>query len=232
MTHTNKRETGGAKTKYYAVKKGRKPGIYESWTECREQTGGYSGAVFKSFETREAAQEYLEAGPDDQPIKENLPCAYIDGSYSRKNSCYSYGGFIFTGTEYHIIQGTGSNPEYRQTWNVAGEVIGALQVMFKAQQLHIKELNLYYDFLGIEQWACWNWKAVTPLAQYYQQTADLMQTFVTIHFIHVKGHTGIEGNEIADLLAKEAAGVQLRKKDIAALEVFKNKATQQKQENQ
>ena len=227
MTHTNKRETGGTTTKYYAVKRGRNPGIYTSWTECRAQTQGYSGAVFKSFEALEAAQEYLADDPPEQPIKEGLPFAYIDGSYSRKRGLYSYGGFLFTGREYHIIQGTGSNPEYLKERNIAGEVLGALQVMFKAQRLQIEEINLFFDFAGIEQWAVGNWKAVTPLAQYYQQTADLMQSFVTVHYHHVKGHTGIEGNEIADLLAKEAAGVQLRKKDIAAIAEFKDRVTQE-----
>ncbi len=232
IIHTIKRETGGTTTKYYAVKQGKNPGIYNSWTECREQTQGYSGAVFKSFETLEAAQEYLTTAPADQPIKEGLPFAYIDGSFSVKRGLYSYGGFIFTGKRYHIIQGTGNDPKYRQDRNIAGEVIGALQVMFKAQRLQIKELNLFFDFAGIEQWACGNWTAVTPLAKYYQQTADLMQSFVTIHFHHVKGHTGIEGNEIADYLAKEAAGVYLRKKDIAALNEFRAKAAQENAQTQ
>ena len=40
--------------KYYAVKKGRKPGIYDTWDECRKQTLGFSGAVYKSFKTRPA----------------------------------------------------------------------------------------------------------------------------------------------------------------------------------
>jgi ribonuclease HI len=213
--------------KYYAVKRGRNPGIYSSWTECREQTAGYSGAVFKSFEALNDAQEYLNAAPTDQPIKEGLPLAYIDGSYSKKRDLYSYGGFIFTGREYRIIQGTGGNPKYIKERNIAGEVIGALQVMFEAQRLQIAEINLFYDCNAIEQWAVGNWKAVTPLAQYYQQTADLMQSFVTVHFHHVKGHAGIEGNEIADYLAKEAAGVQLRKKDIAALAAFRERVAQE-----
>lgn len=218
--------------KYYAVRQGRNPGIYTSWTECREQTQGYSGAVFKSFETLEAAQEYLSAAPSDLPIKEGLPFAYIDGSYSVKRNLYSYGGFLFTGREYHIIQGTGDNPKYLNDRNVAGEVIGALQVMFTAQRLQIAEINLFFDFAGIEQWAVGNWKAVTPLAQYYQQTADLMQSFVTVHYHRVKGHAGIEGNEIADYLAKEAAGVQLRKKDIAAIAEFRERAAQENAQTQ
>ena len=44
---------------------------------------------------------------------------------------------------------------------------------------------------------------------------------ITIHFVKVKGHTGIEGNELADILAKEAVGVKLRKKDVRAIDDFK-----------
>ena len=38
-----------AKKKYYAVKQGVKPGIYETWAECEAQTKGFSGAQYKSF---------------------------------------------------------------------------------------------------------------------------------------------------------------------------------------
>ena len=35
--------------KYYAVRAGRKTGIFETWDECRAQTTGFKGASFKSF---------------------------------------------------------------------------------------------------------------------------------------------------------------------------------------
>ncbi len=41
--------------KYYAVKKGRIPGIYETWSECQEQVEKYPGAVYKGFKTKEEA---------------------------------------------------------------------------------------------------------------------------------------------------------------------------------
>lgn len=50
------------KPKFYAVKKGLRPGIYTTWAECQEQTKGVSGAAFKSFSTQQAADQYLEAG--------------------------------------------------------------------------------------------------------------------------------------------------------------------------
>jgi ATP-dependent DNA helicase PIF1 len=49
---------------YYAVARGRKAGIYETWEECELQTKGYSGARFKSFRTQEQAQTFL--GPQQQ----------------------------------------------------------------------------------------------------------------------------------------------------------------------
>lgn len=45
--------------KYYAVKIGRKEGIFSSWDECKEQVHGYPGAVYKSFSTLEEAENFL-----------------------------------------------------------------------------------------------------------------------------------------------------------------------------
>ena len=46
--------------KYYAVKNGRKIGIFESWDECKLQVDGFSGAEYKSFTKKEEAKAYLE----------------------------------------------------------------------------------------------------------------------------------------------------------------------------
>jgi viroplasmin and RNaseH domain-containing protein len=45
--------------KWYAVRVGKIPGIYRSWSECREQVHKYSGAVFKSFHTEDQAKTYM-----------------------------------------------------------------------------------------------------------------------------------------------------------------------------
>ena len=44
--------------KYYAVRAGRKTGIFETWDECRAQTTGFKGASFKSFPTLAEAEAY------------------------------------------------------------------------------------------------------------------------------------------------------------------------------
>lgn len=47
------------KTKFYAVAAGRKPGIYSTWAECERQVKGFSGAIFKSFKTRDEASAFV-----------------------------------------------------------------------------------------------------------------------------------------------------------------------------
>ena len=47
------------KFKFYAVRKGRKPGIYESWDECKNQTDGFSCGEFKGFNERLLAEAYM-----------------------------------------------------------------------------------------------------------------------------------------------------------------------------
>jgi len=47
------------KTKFYAVAKGREPGIYETWHDCQLQVDGFSGALYKSFTNREKSEAYL-----------------------------------------------------------------------------------------------------------------------------------------------------------------------------
>ena len=47
----------GKKKKFYVVWKGKVPGIYDSWAACQQQVKGYPDAQYKSFKTRDAAEE-------------------------------------------------------------------------------------------------------------------------------------------------------------------------------
>lgn len=79
--------------KFYAVRKGKKPGIYMSWDICKQQTDGFPGAEFNSFPTREAAEEYI--GQKQQTVeKEPENYAFVDGSYNIATKVYGYGGFL------------------------------------------------------------------------------------------------------------------------------------------
>lgn len=47
------------KANFYAVVKGHNPGIYNNWDITSENVKGFSGALYKSFETREEAEKYI-----------------------------------------------------------------------------------------------------------------------------------------------------------------------------
>jgi hypothetical protein len=45
--------------KYYAVAKGRKPGIYTVWRDAQKEVNGFSGSRFKGFKVRDDAEEWM-----------------------------------------------------------------------------------------------------------------------------------------------------------------------------
>lgn len=45
--------------KFYAVKSGRKVGVYTTWDICKEQVHGYPGSEYKSFNTMKEALDYI-----------------------------------------------------------------------------------------------------------------------------------------------------------------------------
>jgi ribonuclease HI len=45
------------KEKFYTVWKGKRPGIYTTWDDCKAAITGHKGAQYKSFETFEAAKK-------------------------------------------------------------------------------------------------------------------------------------------------------------------------------
>ena len=53
-----------AKQKYYVVWRGVVPGIYTTWAECEQQVKGVEGAVYKSFASRDEAEEAYYSAPE------------------------------------------------------------------------------------------------------------------------------------------------------------------------
>lgn len=58
--------------KYYCVWKGRVPGVYESWEDCKKQTDGFAGAEHKAFKTKQKAEEAFKQRSADFIGKNNF----------------------------------------------------------------------------------------------------------------------------------------------------------------
>ena len=50
-----------AKKSVYAVFRGRKTGVFNSWPECHEQVDGFQGASYQKFKTVDEAYEAVRA---------------------------------------------------------------------------------------------------------------------------------------------------------------------------
>lgn len=53
------RGASGSSKKFYAVRRGRVPGIYGSWAECSTHVHGFSGAIFKRFLSLQEAEDFM-----------------------------------------------------------------------------------------------------------------------------------------------------------------------------
>ena len=147
-----------AKKKIYAVKKGRKIGIFKTWDECKTSVDGYSGAEYKSFSTEEEANEYLsgivknELNINSEKREGYLPnqiIAYVDGSFDEKIGKYAFGCVILTPNGEIIREsGNGDNPESIALRNVTGEMLGAMFAVKWCDKNGYSAIEICYDYVG------------------------------------------------------------------------------------
>ena len=145
-------------SKFYAVRKGKKAGIYLSWDECKSMVHGFAGAEYKSFSTRQEAEEYINGDKFSDLNSKSEAYAYVDGSFNTATGVYGYGGFIVFGDNKEILMGSGNDENMASMRNVAGEVLGSMAAIKRAIELGIGSLDIYYDYSGIKMWATGEWK--------------------------------------------------------------------------
>lgn len=218
--------------KYYAVKKGKTPGIYMTWADCQAQVTGFPGAVFKGFMTLEEAGDFMdgrmtETAADikdtanmaatenmadknaESPVlsAETEAVAYVDGSYDVATGNFSYGMVFFHKGEEKHFSHKFENSDLASMRNVAGEIEGARAAMEYCLEHRISGVTIYHDYVGIAAWCTGEWKAKQPGTISYMEFYQEASKKITIIFKKVKGHSGNTYNEMADKLAKEALGL-------------------------
>ncbi len=210
--------------KYYAVAKGKTPGIYLTWNDCKAQVDGFSGAVYKGFATMQEAEEFVvrygdritavdkqkNIQPDDntEPVSTDTHLvAYVDGSYEHSMRQYAYGCVLVLAEDTVTLNGSGNEEDYVTMRNVAGEILGSEHAIRWAVEHGYSSITIYYDYEGIEKWANGIWKANKAGTQRYKEFVAKQREKIDISFSKVAAHTGVKYNEMADQLAKAALGL-------------------------
>ena len=198
--------------KYYAVKAGRKTGVFESWDECKSAVSGFSGAAYKSFTNREDAIDFVNGSAKSQKAqnreeKQSEAFAYVDGSYDDTTKSYSYGMVMMHGEdELHFFKKF-EKDDMSEMRNVAGEIEGSMAAMKYCIENGIKSISIFYDYEGIQKWCNGDWKAKKEGTKRYVEFYKDASKLVDVDFIKVKGHSGDKYNDLADELAKKALGL-------------------------
>ncbi len=211
--------------KYYAIKIGKKTGIFSTWKECKEYVDGFSGAEYKSFTRKSEAEEYLGIEKPKKPIpplpntKIATPCPeeyttsadacfYVDGSFNVKTGEYAFGAVLLKDGEMFTFSHKYDDAEASSMRNVAGEIAGAVFAMRYAVKFGIGSIEIFYDYEGIEKWATGRWKTNLAKTREYAEIYRQLSARVDIKFTKVVGHSGDFYNDMADRLAKNELGIK------------------------
>ena len=131
--------------------------------------------------------------------------AYVDGSYDHSLKKYAFGCvFILPDGTVYTESGNGDNPDSLALRNVTGEMLGSMFAVRFAMVNGFGQIEIRYDYEGIEKWVTGAWKSRTDLTQKYAAAMQGWGRAIRISFKKVAAHTNVYYNEMADRLAKGA----------------------------
>ena len=146
----------------------------------------------------------------------------VDGSFNPETSVYG-AGIVQYDNDFNIAlkrRASGEKPEFAKSRNIAGETVALATAIHLATQQNLSEITVICDYEGDFRWlapksvvvnevACWGNKKSTPIAEYHAKVMDYAKQngIDKIHFVWVRGHQGIDSNELVDKLAKQACGL-------------------------
>lgn len=225
-----------AKKNYYAVRIGKSPGIYTNWEDCKAQVTGYKGAIYKGFEEKKDAEDFMKAGEtdfyedgadektgvsgleekegnrrkliiDEEDKIVSEITAYVDGSFL-KDKVFGCGCVIIKAGEVIAeISEAYEDEELASMRNVAGEIKASELAMRYAVDNGYNSISIYHDYQGIASWCLGEWKTNKTGTIAYKEFYDSIKDRLRVYFVKVKGHSGDTYNDMADSLAKKAVEI-------------------------
>jgi len=214
------------KKKYYAIAKGRKPGVYDNWPEAQAQVRGFAGALFKGFPSRAEAEKWLknpsynrtrkygkmpETAANDTLPEDGQVTIYTDGGSINNPGPGGYGIVQIYKEDRKELTGG-----FRHTTNNRMELTACIVALQHLEYRNVPVV-LYSDSSyvvnGIQKGWAKKWRkngwvksdkkpAINP--DLWGKLLDLVEG-LDIEFRWVKGHAGNPLNERCDQLAVASA---------------------------
>ena len=134
---------------------------------------------------------------------------YTDGSFMRKLTMEASGWAVVIMKERRpdsflvdVYYGAITEPDYTKMWNVGGEVFAAVVAIDKAREVYNDpSLHIYHDYEGLFGWANGKWQPKNIITKGFREYVRRERGSRSILFHHVKGHSGLILNEVADYYA-------------------------------
>lgn len=208
---------------FYAIARGRVPGIYTAWSEAQKQIKGFNNPKFKKFNSREEAQAFIDDTPN---VKQNNLMGFIQTENPTENDncliCFTDGACSSNGkpgakSSYAIVW------PYHESYNFAdivqgesqtnnrGEYTALIYALHQADKLDPEKkrtLIVYTDSMllikslteWLHSWKKNEWKKsdgqIISNLDLVKQLDDLLQTR-KVSLRHVRAHTnGIDWESI------------------------------------
>lgn len=203
---------------YYAVKNGRKNGIYESWLECKEQVAGVKNAKFKGFNSIEEAEAWMKTHiPNPNRLRpDETKTDYViftDGSCLKNPAGPGgYAGVLIHTETQVVLKICGGSPSTTNNRMEMMATIESLKMLGDADSATVYTDSKYIQRAFKEHWLRnWKkngWKTSTGNdvlnKDLWLQLDELTQKHY-VNFQWVKGHAGNKYNEMCDKMAKGEA---------------------------
>ncbi len=135
-----------AKKKYYVVWKGRKTGVFDSWADCEKQVKGYSGASFRSYSSKQEAEEafFSKSSASSSP-KRTGTSSYIENSVSVDAGSHGNPGFVeYRGVDTKTGKILFSHPGVDMGTNNLGEFLAIVHALAYLKERH-SSIPVYSD---------------------------------------------------------------------------------------
>lgn len=135
---------------------------------------------------------------------------FVDGSFSVPKKKFAYGFSIVKGNEVLYYEtGASNDMEIIQCGSIAAELYSTIMALNFASKYNIRNIKLFYDYVGIYDFSVNKNKRI-KYASYYYDVIQEKEKIMNINFCKVKGHhSGNVHHEFVDKLSKKSLSKSL-----------------------